>query len=512
MFHQPVVRRWTKRRFNIRPVIHSTLIGATILLGATHLRADAFTYQGILRQNGATVDGTCDFTVTLWDAVADGNSIGNTVELLNTNVEEGAMVLSLDFGNGVFDGNPRWIEISVRHPAGQGSYTLLTPRQEITPAPIAQFAISGNEGPPGVQGDVGPVGPQGPTGPAGSDSLWTTVPPHMYFHTGHVGIGKQNPDFYLDVGRPARFDDAIGVGRDPLSQAALAINKPFNGNAIYAENNSPGTATIWVHNQGEGRGLWLHTNHEATQVGGGAIQIGPNENRNMGIDRNEITTRNGVNPATLNLNPHGGSVSVGVETGDDSFGQLRVQQQEPKVFAIDVESSHATLPTVLASNTGGGPVLWAQGSGDASLTEDGVVMVGDKAAKNVVIDDNEIMARENGEAATLHLNADGGDVRMGPLGARPPAAFGLVRGNTVEFLSRSSNVLSVTRQEFGFFTSFSVSVEGIQTGDIALVTPAAFAEGDLNYAAWVSGETIQVRFSLDSNPWDPDFNFVVFRP
>jgi hypothetical protein len=103
--------------------------------------------------------------------------------------------------------------------------------------------------------------------------------------------------------------------------------------------------------------------NEAEPWSGGAIQIGHSEQANLGIDRNEITARSGGNQATLNLNPHGGRVSVGVATSD-AFGQMFVQQQAPQVFAMEVNSSHATFPTIFAANLGDGPALWAQGASD----------------------------------------------------------------------------------------------------------------------------------------------------
>jgi hypothetical protein len=48
--------------------------------------------------------------------------------------------VQLDFGN-VFTGNQLFLDISVR-PAGSGSYTPLAPRQELTPAPFARYALN----------------------------------------------------------------------------------------------------------------------------------------------------------------------------------------------------------------------------------------------------------------------------------------------------------------------------------------------------------------------------------
>ena len=55
------------------------------------------------------------------------------------------------------------------------------------------------------------------------------------------------------------------------------------------------------------------------------------------------------------------------------------------------------------------PLQITNGS-DASLAGGGYIISGDVASRNIVIDDNEIMARNNGAIENLHLNRDGGDV------------------------------------------------------------------------------------------------------
>jgi Chaperone of endosialidase len=49
---------------------------------------------------------------------------------------------------------------------------------------------------------------------------------------------------------------------------------------------------------------------------------------------------------------------------------------------------------------------------DASIGGGGFIISGQLNSTNVAIDDNEIMARNNGAPATLYLNANGGDVNM----------------------------------------------------------------------------------------------------
>ena len=99
----------------------------------------AFTYQGQLKQAGEPVEDTADFEFTLWDAAFGGNPVGdpNGVSADNLTVDNGLFTVVLDFGDNIFVGEARWLEIAVRVPAGGGAFTTLAPRQELTPAPYA---------------------------------------------------------------------------------------------------------------------------------------------------------------------------------------------------------------------------------------------------------------------------------------------------------------------------------------------------------------------------------------
>lgn len=97
----------------------------------------AFTYQGQIRRDGNPINGTCDFQFSLWDAASGGTQIGATETKAAVNVSNGLFTVLLDFGGAAFNGEARWLEVSVRSPAGNGSYTTLSPRQALTPAPYA---------------------------------------------------------------------------------------------------------------------------------------------------------------------------------------------------------------------------------------------------------------------------------------------------------------------------------------------------------------------------------------
>ena len=84
---------------------------------------------GELSDSGAPAAGPADFRFTLFDAETDGLQIGAPLELLDVELTGGRFTVILDFGQDVFDGAPRYLEIEARHPAGAGEFIFLAPRQ-----------------------------------------------------------------------------------------------------------------------------------------------------------------------------------------------------------------------------------------------------------------------------------------------------------------------------------------------------------------------------------------------
>jgi len=104
----------------------------------------AFTYQGRLLDGGGVADDLYDFRFELYDAPTTGTQLGRIIDVEGLDVIDGYFTVELDFGEGVFDGGGRWLEISVR--PGQSNdpedYTTLSPRQRIMPTPYALHAFS----------------------------------------------------------------------------------------------------------------------------------------------------------------------------------------------------------------------------------------------------------------------------------------------------------------------------------------------------------------------------------
>ena len=119
--------------------LHQLLIVLALFAGAHRADAQgttAFTYQGQLRDGGTNAYGAYTMIFKLYDASTNGNQVGvaitNSPTLFN-----GLFSVNLDFGAGAFNGNARWLDITVTN--GPTTQTLW-PRVQVLPSPYALFA------------------------------------------------------------------------------------------------------------------------------------------------------------------------------------------------------------------------------------------------------------------------------------------------------------------------------------------------------------------------------------
>lgn len=117
------------------------LAGGVPASSALAQTATTITYQGRLNSGGATVDGPVDLEFRLFAQPTGGSAIAPVVSRLAAGVTDGLFQAELDFGS-VWDGSVRYLEISVRSPAGGGAFTVLSPRQPVTAAPQALRAAT----------------------------------------------------------------------------------------------------------------------------------------------------------------------------------------------------------------------------------------------------------------------------------------------------------------------------------------------------------------------------------
>jgi hypothetical protein len=143
----------TKRAFKLFGIVFLALADLAFLLGAASAQegddpqapqvalGGGFTYQGYIERDGAPVSGACDLQFALYDDPSAGLQVGVTQTVLDAAVSGGRFTVVLnqggEFGPNAFDGEARWLSVSVRCPAGGGQYGLLSPRQPLNAAPYA---------------------------------------------------------------------------------------------------------------------------------------------------------------------------------------------------------------------------------------------------------------------------------------------------------------------------------------------------------------------------------------
>jgi hypothetical protein len=104
----------------------------------------SFIYQGRLLENGIPANGLFDFRCQLYDTMEFGSLVSSTVTNAAVPVANGLFVLNLDFGLNVYNGQERWLLVTMRTNNAL-NFTALTPRQRLAPTPHAVYALKAGE-------------------------------------------------------------------------------------------------------------------------------------------------------------------------------------------------------------------------------------------------------------------------------------------------------------------------------------------------------------------------------
>ncbi|MBI5877506.1 MAG: hypothetical protein HZB53_07645 [Chloroflexi bacterium] len=225
-----------------------------------------FVYQGRLINNGVPVNGSCDVAFRLFDDQAAGAQVGGALTP-TVSVGSGLFQTTLDFGANAFNGEARWLQMSVRCPAGSGAFAALLPRQAVAPAPYA-LAL------PGLRTTQSITAPNVIGGYSGN-----VISPTVYGATiAGGGRGPVSPNPAL----PNRITAGYGaVGGGLFNQAG---DDAGTANSAYATvgGGSGNRATGWVStvagggsnsadgvNSGVGAGYINHATGALSYVGGG---------------------------------------------------------------------------------------------------------------------------------------------------------------------------------------------------------------------------------------------------
>ncbi len=106
----------------------------SLMLWAPVVLAVPISYQGQLQDQAGPFTGIADMEFQLFASLLDDDAVGDPISKEGVPVSDGLFQVELDFGP-VFGSDPLYLSISV-------DGEVLTPRQQITAAPVARYALS----------------------------------------------------------------------------------------------------------------------------------------------------------------------------------------------------------------------------------------------------------------------------------------------------------------------------------------------------------------------------------
>src|SRR5215831_10579296 len=134
-----------KTKITTRKLLKPAVLRALLVLATTctqipvWAQTTAFTYQGRLNVGATPANGMYDFLFEAFDAASAGIGVGPTVSVTAVGVTNGLFTVQVDLGASPFNGPARWLQINVST-NGAGSYSALSPRQPLSPAPCSIYA------------------------------------------------------------------------------------------------------------------------------------------------------------------------------------------------------------------------------------------------------------------------------------------------------------------------------------------------------------------------------------
>jgi len=242
------------------------------------------------------VTGTYDLKFQLYDSVTGGTLLGGPTTNTAVGVTNGLFTVMVDFGAGVFTGSSNWLNIAVRT-NGNGAFTALVPREQVTPTPYAIYAENANAA--GLSGTV-PTADLNLSGVSGSGLVSLNA---SQLTTGTVPDAVLAPDVALtDANQTFTginiFSTGTGNGRLTVSGGSSIDTSLFTGLGFQYVAGSGEGAIMSSYNNGfgflsfytkQGNGYPVAQQMKIDQWGGVHIDL---QNNNEGIINNSTT--NGV--------------------------------------------------------------------------------------------------------------------------------------------------------------------------------------------------------------------------
>ena len=230
------------------------IVATSLMLASASRAADigtAFTYQGSLENPpGTPMTGSCDFEFRLFSDSGGAAPVGIAQAVNGVTVSGGVFTVGppdIDFGDGAFNGEARWMKVSVccPNPCAPGSLQALSPLVELAPAP---YSLRAREG----------------VGPPNALEVDTA--------TGNVGIGMDAPLFPLHVstasvsGRAVYGEHTAGSG---TTDGGRFVSQSTDGRGVFGWTTANSGSTRGVYGRSsstDGRGVfgWASANSGTT--------------------------------------------------------------------------------------------------------------------------------------------------------------------------------------------------------------------------------------------------------
>jgi hypothetical protein len=334
----------------MKKIAHKLFILLALFAGIYQVAAQgtAFTYNGRLNNTLGPVTGTYDVTFTLFT-----NSTGTLIQagpITNSAiaVTNGLFLTLVDFGPGVFTNKIVWLGIGVRT-NGTGSFTSLTPLQQITPTPYAIYAE--NAATLGGQSGTAYVAKAGDTmtGTLNLPANGLTVGGNQLVASGgNIGIGTANPS----------------------SRGTLTVDGGSGNNPIY------------LLASGTSEDQWAIGPAVGPQVGFGiydytaqATRIKINNNGNVGIGTTSPQNQLEVQLAHASSNQSVPTSAVkGIFSPSGAFGALAYTTTNPPVV-VQIRNKTSKQPKNVNTSTLTYGVYGYGANGDYAGLFDGNVLV-----------------------------------------------------------------------------------------------------------------------------------------
>ena len=268
------------------------LVSLLLLTMVAQAQSTGFTYQGKLTDGGNAANGSFDLQFSLFDNSNGGSQVGSTLTRSGTAVANGVFTVQLDFGVNAFPGANRFLEIGVR-PVGTASFTLLSPRQQISSTPYAIHTLNAATADGLSSACVSCVQNSQINSVAGSKISGSipvaSVPAGSANYIQNTTIQQPNANFHIggngQIAGNLTTNGSLGIGIDPQAPLHIRASNTLvelegqNGTALIRFSN-PVTSYFTGLNSSNnyiitsGNGLGLFTVSQSGNVGIGTSSAG----------------------------------------------------------------------------------------------------------------------------------------------------------------------------------------------------------------------------------------------